>query len=379
MPGHQRQRPRPIAIAIAALASTKENENEADAATDAAKGEEDDKSHNIFKQAYHLYVDYFDRLWSDTDVDQRQKLARQRAKDAVLHVKNMVSSTGGVGEEYLWRESSEAVAASAAASEDEKQEVAVFADLDEDVRRKMEEACDLMLDQLEKGEAPTKKKLFGKKEAPAAPTAYKIAAEESQNLGAAPAKDLPVIAEDGKLVSPAYYSATDVATTNETELTRALAETVEVTAEVEKPKEKKGGRSVLFGATMGLAVACWVYSGNYVFTTLFTLMTALGQLEYYRMVMNAGIYPARRISVVGACATFVTALFAPDLHQIVLPVFSTWAMIWFLTKRRSVSTISEIATTFTGMFYLGEWSVCSWSDLASSNSYRHTSNDVFET
>lgn len=28
-------------------------------------------------------------------------------------------------------------------------------------------------------------------------------------------------------------------------------------------------------------------------------------------------------------------------------------MIWFLTMRRKVSTIPEIATTFTGMFYLG--------------------------
>ena len=108
---------------------------------------------------------------------------------------------------------------------------------------------------------------------------------------------------------------------------------------------------------MGLVVAAWVYSGNYLFTSLFTLMTALGQLEYYRTVMAAGIYPARRISVVGACAMFVTASFAPDLHQICLPVASTWAMIWFLTMRRSVSTISEIATTFTGMFYLGERAV----------------------
>lgn len=116
---------------------------------------------------------------------------------------------------------------------------------------------------------------------------------------------------------------------------------------------KKKSRSVVFGAIMGALVACWVFSGNFVFTALFTLMTVLGQLEYYRMVMKAGIYPARRISVLGACAMFVTALFAPTLHQVCLPVFATWAMVWFLTMRRSVSTISEIATTFTGMFYLG--------------------------
>jgi len=117
--------------------------------------------------------------------------------------------------------------------------------------------------------------------------------------------------------------------------------------------KKKKSRSVLFGAGMGAIVAGWVFSGNYIFTALFTLMTALGQLEFYRMAMKAGIYPARKISVVGACSMFVTALFAPDLHHLCLPVFATWTMLWFLTMRRKVTTIAEIATTFTGMFYLG--------------------------
>ena len=43
----------------------------------------------------------------------------------------------------------------------------------------------------------------------------------------------------------------------------------------------------------------------------------------------------------------------PDLHQICLPMFGLWAMIWFLTMRQSYTTIPEIAATFTGMFYLG--------------------------
>jgi hypothetical protein len=73
-----------------------------------------------------------------------------------------------------------------------------------------------------------------------------------------------------------------------------------------KKKKANGQRSVLFGAIMGAAVACWVFSGNYVFTGLFALMTILGQLEYYRMVMNTGVYPARRISVVGAVSCFLT-------------------------------------------------------------------------
>jgi phosphatidate cytidylyltransferase len=118
-------------------------------------------------------------------------------------------------------------------------------------------------------------------------------------------------------------------------------------------KPKRTRRSIGFGAFMGLAVACWVFSGNYIFTGLFTLMTVLAQLEYYRMVMNTGVYPARRISVVGACSMFLAALFTPDLHQIVLPISGLWAMIYFLTMRRTVTPIPDIATTFTGMFYLG--------------------------
>jgi CDP-diglyceride synthetase len=116
---------------------------------------------------------------------------------------------------------------------------------------------------------------------------------------------------------------------------------------------KKPRRSILFGAMMGVVVAGWVFSGNYIFTTLFTLMTVLGQLEYYRMVQSTGVYPARRISIVGACSMYLTALFTPNLHQICLPMFGLWSMVWFLTMKRSVTTIPEIATTFTGMFYLG--------------------------
>lgn len=50
---------------------------------------------------------------------------------------------------------------------------------------------------------------------------------------------------------------------------------------------------------------------------------------------------------------FDQALFAPELHQICLPMFGLWAMIWKLTMRQKIATIPEIATTFTGMFYLG--------------------------
>jgi hypothetical protein len=81
---------------------------------------------------------------------------------------------------------------------------------------------------------------------------------------------------------------------------------MEVVGEVPVKKKEKKQRSILFGAVMGATVACWVFSGNYIFTGVFTLMTILGQLEYYRMIMNTGVSPARRISVVGACSMFLT-------------------------------------------------------------------------
>jgi hypothetical protein len=105
-----------------------------------------------------------------------------------------------------------------------------------------------------------------------------------------------------------------------------LAEKIEILETVDplQPKKKKKQRSIVFGAAMGAVVAAWVFSGNYIFTGLFTVMTILGQLEYYRMVINTGVYPARRISVIGGVSMFLTALFTPNLHQICLPMFGLW-------------------------------------------------------
>lgn len=339
-------------------ASENETDEKKTTTTPSAATEDNKPSSNPFK----LYTDYFDRLWSDTDVDQRQKLANRRAKDAILQVKNMVSSSSA-GAEYLFEDAATKDKSSDAGSADaDGKEGAVFADLDEGVRRKMEVACDLMLEQLmEKGSDMKRKSSlpFGKKGAVVGSPAAASSSEESTVLksdAVAVATEESSTASDKEaeltkaLIELSDSTATPTATT---ETTKEVEATPTPAKEVAAPKKKKGGRSVLFGLSMGLTVAAWVYSGNYIFTALFTLMTALGQLEYYRMAMHAGIYPARRISVMGACAMFVTALFAPDLHQICLPVASTMTMIWFLTMRRSITTISEIATTFTGMFYLG--------------------------
>jgi hypothetical protein len=372
-----------------------------------------DASNNPLAMAYRLYVDYLSRLWSETDVGHRKRLARKRARDAISNVRDLVGGggTGMMGSGGGCTGGGDGGDGGGGEGEEIGEEGAIFAHLDADVRRKMMEACALVLEQLDRGaddddgvDGGGERKGTSRGAAttpssshtPSTPgTVLPVASVGGTTAAANPSLlPLPVVNERGDLVFPPAYATTTASASasptsssssralgrsvvgivppsppsssssdaDETELTEALiADAVsDAMTTTTTPiggimgQKKKKGRSVLFGASMGLVVAMWVYSGNYVFTALFTLMTALGQLEYYRTVMAKGIYPARRISVVGACAMFVTASFAPDLHQICLPVASTWAMIWFLTMRRSVSTISEIATTFTGMFYLGE-------------------------
>lgn len=219
------------------------------------------------KAAYRVYMTYVRRLWRETDVSARKKVANDKVEGAVRNMQHILSC-----DEYV------TVSETGAQS-----------------RKDLLAACESMLTALR---------------------------EEEQS-------------HQAMKVTSEFNEESSVDSTSDT------------------PTTKKQRRSIMLGSLMGLAVACWVFSGNYIFTALFTSMTILGQLEYYKMIMNTGVYPARRISVIGASSMFLTALFAPDLHQICLPMFGLWAMIWFLTMRKSYTTIPEIAATFTGMFYLG--------------------------
>jgi hypothetical protein len=105
---------------------------------------------------------------------------------------------------------------------------------------------------------------------------------------------------------------------NDTSTRHVEVASVESSSSSELIPAKKASRSVWFGAAMGAVVACWVFSGNWIFTGIFTLMTILGQLEYYRMVMNTGIYPARRISVIGASSMFLTVRGVCSLFNVTL-------------------------------------------------------------
>ena len=293
--------------------------------------------HTPLGKAYGIYTTYLQRLWKETSTTQRQRVARDRATRAVRRVQHLMR-----GEEYgpeflsskltATETKGKGVDGKPGTTSDDGKDDPVHAYKLERARSRMLEACDDVLNAMSD-------------DGDAAPAAAVASTEEKVDPGESQYLHM-VGKEDGA-----------AATLSTSEGDAASKQVAKVdTSKTALKKKADGGkprRSILFGAAMGALVAGWVFSGNYVFTGLFTLMTVLGQLEYYRMVMNTGVYPARRISVVGGCSMFITALFAPDLHQLCLPFFALLSMGWFLTMRKQTTSIPEISTTFTGMFLLG--------------------------
>mmetsp|Transcript_2203 Transcript_2203/g.3381 ORF Transcript_2203/g.3381 Transcript_2203/m.3381 type:complete len:582 (+) Transcript_2203:111-1856(+) len=294
------------------------------------------ESSSLGKRVVDLYVGYCKRLWRETSPVARKKSAKDKAILAVERVQNLVKGSDGDLRNEYWN---------------------LDAEEDPDwikAKKTMLDACDTML-QVMKKEHPEQRQLPVEH--------YNLKADEHsvdsvglrvQNEPSHASKRQIDAGKHVPTISISNLYSNSVPSEQQHILVGKPTEvaTTEPSSSI-TPKRKKPRRSILFGAAMGSVVACWVFSGNFIFTALFTLMTILGQLEFYRMAMNAGIYPARRISVCGACAMFITALFFPNAHQVCLPLFATWAMIWFLTMRRTVSTLSEIAATFTGMFLFG--------------------------
>jgi hypothetical protein len=192
--------------------------------------------------AYKIYTTYAKRLWKETGVSARKEVTNDKVRGAIRNMQSVLVHA---------------------------KEYAEFDDATYEAQLKLMTSCKDMLKALPEPEKPKEKKKKKKKQQ-----------KESTTL------------ESTALETTALESTALETTEDET------------TSEAAPPKKKQ--RSILFGALMGLAVALWVFSGNYIFTALFCLMTILGQLEYYRMVMNTGVYAARRISIVGASSMFLT-------------------------------------------------------------------------
>lgn len=210
-------------------------------ADEGTKSKENIPFYKLPKAAYRIYTTYAKKLWRETDVEHRKRIANDEVRSAIRNMQHVLL------EEYAeFPESSQRHA-----------------------RDKLFDACDDMLTSLPNEEEETK--------------SY----DEEQKV--AEKNESKELAVASKPENKSKMSA------------------------VAQPKKKH--RSILFGALMGASVACWVFSGNYMFTGLFCLMTILGQLEYYRMVMNTGIYPARRISVIGAASMFLTVSAVDETRQ----------------------------------------------------------------
>jgi hypothetical protein len=197
------------------------------------------------KTAYRIYKNYAKRLWSETSVDARTRLANEKVKGAIRNTQHILRSN----------------------------EYADFTEASSQARERLLESCDALLDSMPPAAG---------KGGSSAMTAAPVNGEQQQTQKAATTDNAAVELQEGP-----SKGAT----------------------------KKKPRRSILFGVFMGAAVACWVFSGNYLFTGIFCLMTILGQLEYYRMVMNTGVYPARRISIIGACAMFLTVCTYPWMFR----------------------------------------------------------------
>jgi hypothetical protein len=112
-------------------------------------------------------------------------------------------------------------------------------------------------------------------------------------------------------------------------------------------------KRLLTGWALGGAVTVWIFSGNHGYALGLYLLALLAQLEYYRSVISTGVYPARRIGLVSTTAMYAAALWAPGLHEAVLPLAATSVMVWFLLFKKEPGTISEISSSIMGIFYVG--------------------------
>jgi phosphatidate cytidylyltransferase len=350
---------------------------------------------NIAQRLITIYSEYASRLWNETSIYERQRVGQDQLASSIRQVQSklksiaiptskttptattVISSTTPTSDTYSNNNNNND-------NDDDYDDDNAYIDIEPTARENLLSACEEVLKGLQIASRQRRKNTTGSSntkminfpstiqingglhsstssttttttESPTNAVSVSLPTKEQSAAvsAAAAATDgnaIPFYEPNGLSTRKTTTTDNSITLTSNDDGTSTAAAVATATAGV---ATKKKSRSVAFGALMGAVVALWVFSGNYIFTGLFTLMTILGQLEYYRMIMNTGVSPARRISVLGACSMFLSALLCPDLHQLCLPMFGLWTMIWFLTCKQNVSTIAEIATTFTGMFYLG--------------------------
>lgn len=134
--------------------------------------------------------------------------------------------------------------------------------------------------------------------------------------------------------------------------TRLLSQnTVEVMKEPKKYQNLRERWAT--GLSMGAIGTLWIASGNGLFTLGFLFMSLVALNEYYNMVTAVGVVPAKKTGIVASLMCYVTASMFPNYHEIVMPISSTFLMLWLLVFNKKSASISEISTSLLGMFYVG--------------------------
>ena len=147
-------------------------------------------------------------------------------------------------------------------------------------------------------------------------------------------------------------------------------------------------RSGLLIGIFGLVV---VLLGDWYFTLAIALLTYLALLEFFRMAEFTGIKPATKTTLFSCLiiiiSTYLEAvgLLDKEISNSILPISSVVICTWLLLQPKS-GTISDIAASIFGLFYLGflpsywiKLRALEWSEIISSNGFstiKHLSNSA---
>ena len=112
------------------------------------------------------------------------------------------------------------------------------------------------------------------------------------------------------------------------------------------------------GLLIGLFGLIVVLLGGWYFTIAIALLTYIALLEFFRMAESTGIKPATKTTLFSCFIITITTyleavgLLDREISQSILPICSVGIFTWLLLQPKS-GTISDIAASIFGLFYLG--------------------------
>ena len=137
-------------------------------------------------------------------------------------------------------------------------------------------------------------------------------------------------------------------------------------------------RSGLIIGIFGLIVVCL---GGWYFTIAIGLLTYLALLEFFRMAEFTGIKPATKTTLFSCLIIIISThlesigFLDKEISGAILPICSVAICTWLLLQPKS-GTISDIAASIFGLFYLG-FLPSFWIKLRALESYSISTYDWF--